>query len=1766
MKREMRDLILIIFLLLPASLIAQNSYYVSSSEGNDSNAGTSAGQAWKSLAKVNSFRPSAGDQILFKRGDEWVGTLTPSTSGSAGSPITYGAYGTGEKPKIYGSQEITGWTVHSGNIYKAKVNGPVNQLFVDGSKIPFSRYPKHGWATISSTSGSTQFTSNTLSSSINYSGSHLIIKTVPWFVDGKEVVASSGQTLTLNAAPTYNTKVGNGFVLVNSLSLLTQPGEWHYDASTKTVYLWTPSGDSPANHQVKVSTLDNGIYIDNKNYITLQDLSILQQKVNGILSTGGISLTVNNCDVSYAHNRGIYVMNGSNGNYTNNMVRNSYYEGMHIASSNSTITDNQLFEILSEDDFGAETGNEKGGPGRGIASKGANNTVKYNRLMDMGYVGISFSGENNLIEYNYINGACQILDDGGAIYTYNGYDYSQLGAAGTKIKSNIVLNVIGESHTAYGIYMDNNTHDILIEDNTVSNTNCAIYLHQNGKITVDGNTIMDATLLLLNQDEVENSTITNNTFYATARQGSFIWFKNAFQRMIFEENATGLFDNNRYVGHYGQNVFRYQGDKTLADWKRLRGVDANSTGDFSPLADGEVEELFYNDTKQTKAISLGSSLYRDLDGNEVSGSISLAPFTSKILIRTKGTATEKDNQTPVIQDQSFEINGSKAANEPIGQIMASDPDTDQTLTYTIVDGNAGNMFALDPSTGLLTANSDINATVDQTILLTVQVMDNASTPLAARAQVSIQINAQDIAPAPDAIAPTIASFVVPASYSTLTVPVSEFTANDNTAVTGFLITETATSPAATASGWLASAPVSYTLSEVGSHTLYAWAKDAAGNVSASKSQAVNIQLPDLSPTYSEYLFEEASGKIAIDSHDSNDGTIINEELRVDGINGGGLQLTGTGYITMGNSFGANVQDELTLSAWILPQSSSNIYQGVIMHGGPSTDSYALYIHPGLQSISFKTSGTTNAWMNINDVAELWDGNWHLVTVTYDGTQKVLYLDDKVLLSIDATGTIESGEGYNLLVGAGRDEENPSLLYEGLMDEVRIYNSALTGDEVNDLYNRNNTALNQMPVIQSQSFEINEPKNANDIIGQLQASDPDDGQTLSFAITAGNAEGLFSIDPATGEIIANANIPASEDQVYTLEVKVTDNHPEPLSATASVTITIHSSQVNQAPVAQNLLVNVEGNIVVNDLIGKIIASDPNEGQQLNYRIVQGNEAGLFSINQATGEILAAVDYLTTTDQSIVLGIEVKDNASEPLAINVTATINILGISLNHSPVIDDQMVEIPTDIVSNDLILEVIATDPDAGDQLTYSIVQGNEAGLFRIDPKTGEIFANTTIEKDRDQTFSLIVQVTDDASNSLSAQANITIISLKIAAINQSPVAQNLNVQLEGNIKVNDLIGEVLASDPDEGQQLSYRIVEGNANGLFSIDETSGVIVAAADILTTSDQTIILTVEVKDNASTPLSATAQVTIQITGVQLNQSPVVHDQSFELRKNNKVGDLIGQIIATDPDPEQQLTFSILSGNEEGIFAINPQTGEIYIANAFEATTSETINLLVVVTDNGSIPLTANANITIQVIINGKIVKGEVNPNKPNRVILSYSETIKSENLKNEQIHSDFIFSDGRSVQKITVNNNEIYLDLDSDYQYDDEIIVSYSRGATPILDIAGNELESFDNYFVVNNLQMDSGIGGDLDPTADALKASVYPNPSDGQINIKAENLSGDDCEVFVFSMTGNLVIKKLLAASFGSMEEKLNLSQLRKGTYIIKLVSKRQTFQDKIVIM
>lgn len=82
------------------------TYYVSSSEGTDTNSGLSSAQPWKTIAQVNRGRLKPGDSVLFKRGDLWRETLQPSTSGAMGNRITYGAYGSGSKPVISGSNVV----------------------------------------------------------------------------------------------------------------------------------------------------------------------------------------------------------------------------------------------------------------------------------------------------------------------------------------------------------------------------------------------------------------------------------------------------------------------------------------------------------------------------------------------------------------------------------------------------------------------------------------------------------------------------------------------------------------------------------------------------------------------------------------------------------------------------------------------------------------------------------------------------------------------------------------------------------------------------------------------------------------------------------------------------------------------------------------------------------------------------------------------------------------------------------------------------------------------------------------------------------------------------------------------------------------------------------------------------------------------------------------------------------------------------------------------------------------------------------------------------------------------------------------------------------------------------------------------------------------------------------------------------------------------------------------------------------------------------
>ena len=105
-------------------------------------------------------------------------------------------------------------------------------------------------------------------------------------------------------------------------------------------------------------------------------------------------------------------------------------------------------------------------------------------------------------------------------------------------------------------------------------------------------------------------------------------------------------------------------------------------------------------------------------------------------------------------------------------------------------------------------------------------------------------------PSADTTPPTVTSFSIPARSSSLTVPITSFSATDNpggTGVAGYMVTESPFTPSPSDSNWRTFAPSNYTFATEGTKTLYAWAKDAAGNVSTSLSANVTLTLPPPPP-------------------------------------------------------------------------------------------------------------------------------------------------------------------------------------------------------------------------------------------------------------------------------------------------------------------------------------------------------------------------------------------------------------------------------------------------------------------------------------------------------------------------------------------------------------------------------------------------------------------------------------------------------------------------------------------------------------------------------------------------------------------------------------------------------------------------------------------------------------------------------------------------------------------------------------------------------
>ena len=95
-------------------------------------------------------------------------------------------------------------------------------------------------------------------------------------------------------------------------------------------------------------------------------------------------------------------------------------------------------------------------------------------------------------------------------------------------------------------------------------------------------------------------------------------------------------------------------------------------------------------------------------------------------------------------------------------------------------------------------------------------------------------------------------------------------------------------------------------------------------------------------------------------------------------------------------------------------------------------------------------GTTWPSLNVASDGTLTDTDWHHLAGTFDGTTGRLYLDGVATGTPDTSGSLVTNN-LNLYIGRNTDPDVATTYFNGLIDDVRIYNRALSAQEVKQLY-------------------------------------------------------------------------------------------------------------------------------------------------------------------------------------------------------------------------------------------------------------------------------------------------------------------------------------------------------------------------------------------------------------------------------------------------------------------------------------------------------------------------------------------------------------------------------------------------------------------------------------------------------------------------------------------------------------------------------------------
>ncbi|GAA5497581.1 hypothetical protein Rhal01_03777 [Rubritalea halochordaticola] len=881
------------------------------------------------------------------------------------------------------------------------------------------------------------------------------------------------------------------------------------------------------------------------------------------------------------------------------------------------------------------------------------------------------------------------------------------------------------------------------------------------------------------------------------------------------------------------------------------------------------------------------------------------------------------NSTPTVSAATFSVIENGPAAYTLGTVTASDADAGDTLTYKIISGNSQGYFAIDSVTGTITTTTSFDREVKSEYDLIVQVDDGNGAYKTAYITIEI-LNETGDDDDNDGL-PDDWEFDYFGSNATQD-------GNDDSDGDGISNSTELTLGLDPSSG------------------------DSDGDGYADGYEIAQGTDPDDALDSPNSLLAAYWDFDSINSH----GTMISDVLagtRGELFGGAALTADSEGRSGQGGDKALNLgshrdgkylktqdvaflqqaadDDQLTISFW-QKLNQTGLQISTFWAYSPSSAS----ANRGLQAHTPWSNGniyfdmgdttTTNRIYSAPPTGTDWTG-WNHVVFVKDGDTAQIWVNGT--LAIAETGKVALVTDFTSLVLGAKSNGGDSI--SGFLDEFAIYKTALDSAQIGALASgadplsiTNNVA----PVASAATFSINENAVAGASVGTVSATDANAGDTLTYAIVAGN-DGSFAINSTTGEVTATVGLNYEAVAAYNLIVEVTDSG----ALTDTATISIDVIDVDESSLAGVQAWEEQVNAGTSFTVKRTEALAGYATDAVDLSALSGSSTYEFIVE---AEDLGQQVVHLLDDGAYGYRFEQWNNSG---VMGVTR----YGVADYQLNAVSGQSVASPYGAVHH------VVFAVDTANTLTSVYVDGvlvgsvNQALLINSASAT---LGFTTMRDDSNpgiHAFAVYNGVL--AESEIGAHFNAW-----VGAI--APLAYDGSGSVAEDAAIGTSVGTVTASDANYGEALTFSITAGNAGGEFVIDSATGEITAAAALDYETSSQYTLTVEVSDGG---LSDNATFTVNVSDV--NEAPVASDTSVSVAEDSIAGTSITTVTATDSDAGDTLTYAITAGND-GSFAINSATGEVTLATMVDYEVTETYTLTVTATDSGALSDTASVNVTV------------------------------------------------------------------------------------------------------------------------------------------------------------------------------------------------------------